>query len=91
MQSRDYWEARVAEMRKYAPNNEVVSLNVSDDRVDVVLHHTLPRLMLPKMAQTRNRKMMVITRKESWARSTTTRPRASSPAMGTGPGSLTPQ
>ena len=90
LQSRDYWEARVAEMRKYAPNNEVVSLDVSDDGIDVVLHHTLPREMLPEIAQTVMRKDMVITRKESWGpfdhEETEGKFSASIPA---GPGSLT--
>ncbi|WP_054815933.1 DUF2505 domain-containing protein [Nocardia arizonensis] len=61
-----YWEARIAEMGKYTPGNEVVSVEASDAGIEVVLHHILPREMLPEIAQTVMRKDMVITRKESW-------------------------
>ncbi|MFF0545624.1 DUF2505 domain-containing protein [Nocardia thailandica] len=88
--NRDYWEARVAEMRKLTPDNEVVSHEVSDSGIEVVLNHVLPREMLPEIAQTVLRKDMVITRKESWgpfdAEETEGRFSASIPA---GPGSLT--
>ncbi|MEU2255521.1 DUF2505 domain-containing protein [Nocardia xishanensis] len=84
-----YWEARVAEMRKYTPGNEVSSLEVSDSGIEVVLHHTLPREMLPEIAQTVMRKDMLITRKESWGpyngEETVGKFSASIPA---GPGSL---
>ena len=89
LRSRDYWEARVAEMRKHAPHNEVISHEVSEDGIDVVLAHTLPREMLPEIAQTVMRKDMVITRKESYSEfgePTTAKYEASIPA---GPGSLT--
>lgn len=64
--TRAYWEARIEEMRKYTPENEVISHEVTDSGIDVVLHHTLPREMLPEIAQTVMRKDMIITRKESW-------------------------
>ncbi|MGW4370460.1 DUF2505 domain-containing protein [Nocardia takedensis] len=89
LSSREYWEARVAEMRKYTPDNEVVGFEVTDAGVEVVLHHTLPREMLPEIAQTVMRKDMVITRKESWGlfgeEETVGKFSASIPA---GPGSL---
>ncbi|WP_406233731.1 DUF2505 domain-containing protein [Nocardia sp. NBC_01009] len=65
LSNRDYWEARVTEMRKYS-ENEVVSHEVSDSGIEIVLHHILPREMLPEMAQAVMRKDMVITRKESY-------------------------
>ncbi|WP_328406658.1 DUF2505 domain-containing protein [Nocardia sp. NBC_00403] len=65
LSNRDYWEARVTEMRKYS-ENEVVSHEVSDSGIEIMLHHILPREMLPEMAQAVMRKDMVITRKESY-------------------------
>jgi hypothetical protein len=65
LSNRDYWEARVTEMRKYS-DNEVVSHEVSDSGIEIVLHHILPREMLPEIAQAVMRKDMVITRKESY-------------------------
>ncbi|WP_435591447.1 DUF2505 domain-containing protein [Nocardia sp. bgisy118] len=89
LSTREYWEARVAEMRKYTPDNEVSSLEVSDSGIEVVLRHTLPREMLPEIAQTVMRKDMIITRKESWGpyngEETVGKFSASIPA---GPGSL---
>ncbi|MEG8180625.1 DUF2505 domain-containing protein [Nocardia terpenica] len=63
LSSRDYWDARMAEMRKYSPN-EVVELDAGDGGVRVVLEHLLPRHMLPELAQTVMRKDMPITRTE---------------------------
>ncbi|MEV0028480.1 DUF2505 domain-containing protein [Nocardia sp. NPDC050793] len=89
LSTREYWEARVAEMRKYTPANEVSSLDVTDAGIEVVLQHTLPREMLPEIAQTVMRKDMLITRKESWGpyngEETVGKFSASIPA---GPGSL---
>ncbi|MFQ6398422.1 DUF2505 domain-containing protein [Nocardia sp. KC 131] len=65
LSNRDYWEARVNEMRKYS-DNEVVSHQVNDSGIEIVLHHILPREMLPEVAQAVMRKDMVITRKESY-------------------------
>jgi hypothetical protein len=65
LRDRDYWEARMAEMRKYSPN-EVAGLRVSDAGIEVVLEHILPRHMLPEPAQTVMRKDMVITRTERY-------------------------
>ncbi|MBF6357492.1 DUF2505 domain-containing protein [Nocardia higoensis] len=68
LSSRDYWEARMERMRELTPGNDVHSLEVTDSGIDIVLHHILPREMLPEIAQTVIRKDMVITRKESWSR-----------------------
>jgi hypothetical protein len=65
LSNRDYWEARVTEMQRYS-DNEVVSHEVSDSGIEIVLHHILPREMLPEIAQAVMRKDMVITRKESY-------------------------
>ncbi|WP_227997264.1 DUF2505 domain-containing protein [Nocardia australiensis] len=65
LSNRDYWEARVTEMRKYS-DNEVISHEVSDSGIELVMHHILPREMLPEIAQAVMRKDMVITRKESY-------------------------
>lgn len=86
--NRDYWEARMVEMRKYSPN-EVISIDASDTGIEVVLHHILPRDVLPEIAQSVIRKDMVITRKESYGPlgpEVEGRYSASIPA---GPGSLT--
>lgn len=89
LSTRAYWEARCAEMRKHTPGNEVVDVTASDSGIEVVLHHTLPRDMLPEIAQSVMRKDMIITRKETWApfdeEETTGKFSASIPA---GPGSL---
>lgn len=63
--NRDYWEARVEEMRKYSPNH-VVSYQADDSGIEVELNHILPRSELPDIAQAFQRKDMVITRKESY-------------------------
>ena len=78
----------MVEMRKYSPN-EVISIDASDDGIEVVLHHILPRDVLPEVAQSVIRKDMVITRKESYGpfgAEVEGRYSASIPA---GPGSLT--
>jgi hypothetical protein len=61
----DYWEARMEEMRKYSENH-VESLAVTDDGIDLVLHHVLPRKDLPDIAQTVLKKDLIITRKEKY-------------------------
>ncbi|MFI6167318.1 DUF2505 domain-containing protein [Nocardia sp. NPDC051052] len=89
LSDRDYWDARMAEMRKYSPGNEVANLMVGDGGIDVELHHVLPREMLPEIAQAVMRKDMIITRKESYgpfgAEEVTGKYSAAIPA---GPGSL---
>ncbi len=62
---RAYWDARMAKMREYSPN-EVISLEAGDGGIEVVLEHVLPRHMLPDLAQTVMRKDMIITRTESY-------------------------
>ncbi|MFD4404111.1 DUF2505 domain-containing protein [Nocardia sp. NPDC058499] len=88
LKNRDYWEARMVEMRKYSPN-EVVSIDASEDGIDVVLHHILPREMLPEVAQTVMRKDMVITRKESYGPFGPEVEGEYSASIPAGPGSLT--
>ncbi|WP_378734327.1 DUF2505 domain-containing protein [Nocardia brasiliensis] len=89
LSSRDYWDARMAEMRKYSPGNEVAHLEAGDGGIDIELHHILPRDMLPEIAQAVMRKDMIITRKESYgpfgSEEITGKYSASIPA---GPGSL---
>ncbi|MGQ4596956.1 DUF2505 family protein [Nocardia sp. R6R-6] len=89
LSSRDFWEARIEEMRKYTPGNDVAELAAGDGGIDVELRHVLPREMLPEIAQTVMRKDMVITRKERYgpyaADEITGKYSASIPA---GPGSL---
>lgn len=89
LSSRDYWEGRVEEMRKYSPNH-VTSFHVDDSGIELVIEHILPRSELPEIAQTVMRKDMVITRKESYSAlsdgEVTGKYEASIPA---GPGSLT--
>lgn len=65
LSDRDYWDARMAKMREYSPN-EIVSLAAGDSGIEVVLEHVLPRHMLPELAQTVMRKDMVITRTENY-------------------------
>jgi len=86
--NRDYWDARIEEMRKYSENH-IEHFEVTDDGIDIVLHHILPRSELPEIAQTVMKKDMVITRTESYTpfgEPTTGTYEASIPA---GPGSLT--
>ncbi|AOW93232.1 hypothetical protein BFN03_12835 [Rhodococcus sp. WMMA185] len=85
---RDYWDARIEEMRKYSENH-IEQFEVTDDGIAVVLHHILPRTSLPDIAQSVIKKDMVITRKEFYTpfgEPTTGTYEASIPA---GPGSLT--
>lgn len=84
----DYWEARMAEMRKYSENH-VESLDVTADGIDLVLHHVLPRKDLPEIAQTVLKKDLIITRTErytAFGEPVTGTYEATIPA---GPGSLT--
>lgn len=67
LSNRDYWDARMSEMNKHSPGNEVGSLEAGDDGIEVVLNHVLPRDMLPEIAQAVMRKDMIITRKESYS------------------------
>ncbi|MFC4605210.1 DUF2505 domain-containing protein [Rhodococcus kronopolitis] len=86
--NRDYWEARIEELRKYS-DNRVESLEIGDDGIDLVLHHIIPRDGLPDLAQTVMKKDMVITRREHYSpfgEPVTGTYQASIPA---GPGSLT--
>ncbi|RVW01604.1 DUF2505 domain-containing protein [Rhodococcus spongiicola] len=88
LSNRDYWEARVEEMRKYS-DNHIGSLEVTDDGIDLVLHHVLPRKDLPEIAQTVMKKDLIITRRETYTKfgePVTGTYEASVPA---GPGSLT--
>ncbi|MCL2534230.1 MAG: DUF2505 domain-containing protein [Nocardiaceae bacterium] len=88
LSDREYWEARMEEMRKYSENH-VESLEVTDGGIDLVLHHVLPRKDLPEIAQTVLKKDLIITRKErytSFGEPVTGTYEASIPA---GPGSLT--
>ncbi|WP_024801939.1 DUF2505 domain-containing protein [Nocardia sp. BMG51109] len=65
LSDRDYWDARMEEMRKYSPN-EVIALSAGDSGIEVEIQHILPRDMLPEIAQTVMRKDMVITRTETY-------------------------
>ncbi|MFI6867984.1 DUF2505 domain-containing protein [Nocardia sp. NPDC050406] len=65
LSNREYWDARIEEMRKYS-DNDVVSLDAGDQGIAVTLRHVLPRDMLPDLAQTMIRKDMVITRTETY-------------------------
>ncbi|MFI9510689.1 DUF2505 domain-containing protein [Nocardia sp. NPDC052566] len=89
LSNREYWDARMAEMDTYSPGNKVVHLDVSDAGIDIELNHTLPRELLPEIAQAVMRKDMVITHKQSFgpfdAEEVTGKFSASIPA---GPGSL---
>ena len=85
---RDYWEARMVEMRKYSPNH-MVEFRADDSGIELVLEHILPRTELPPIAQAIIRKDMVITRTESYGPfgdEVTGKYQATIPA---GPGSLT--
>ncbi|MDH6680426.1 hypothetical protein M2284_004655 [Rhodococcus sp. LBL1] len=88
LSDRDYWEARMEEMRKYSENH-VETLEVTDDGIELVLHHVLPRKDLPDIAQTVLKKDLIITRREKYTpfgEPVTGTYEASIPA---GPGSLT--
>lgn len=85
--NRDYWEARMVELRKFS-DNEVESFEATDDGIDLVFHHVIPRSALPDVAQTVLKKDMIITRKEHYSpfgESVSGTYEASIPA---GPGSL---
>lgn len=90
LRDRDYWEARMEEMRKYSENaGNIASFEVTDNGIDLVLHHVLPRKDLPEIAQTVLKKDLIITRKEKYTpfgEPVTGTYEASIPA---GPGSLT--
>ncbi|MFI6431415.1 DUF2505 domain-containing protein [Rhodococcus oryzae] len=64
--NREYWEARMVELRKFS-DNHVESFEVGDDGIDLVFHHIIPRDTLPDIAQTVMKKDMVITRKEHYS------------------------
>ncbi|TQF68559.1 DUF2505 domain-containing protein [Rhodococcus spelaei] len=64
--NRDYWEARMIELRKFS-DNHVESFEVNDAGIDLVFHHIIPRNSLPDIAQTVMKKDMVITRKEHYS------------------------
>ncbi|MFF0817271.1 DUF2505 domain-containing protein [Rhodococcus sp. NPDC003318] len=85
---REYWEARMIELRKFS-DNEVEKFEVTDSGIDLVFHHVIPRDTLPDIAQTVMKKDMIITRKERYSafgEPVTGTYEASIPA---GPGSLT--
>ncbi|MGV8873581.1 MAG: DUF2505 domain-containing protein [Rhodococcus sp. (in: high G+C Gram-positive bacteria)] len=87
LSSRDHWDARIEEMRKYS-ENELKSFEVSDAGIDIVMHHVIPRTELPDIAQTVMKKDMVITRNvhfDAYEEVTAGHYDASIPA---GPGSL---
>ncbi|MEV5651878.1 DUF2505 domain-containing protein [Nocardia sp. NPDC052254] len=65
LSSREYWDARMEEMRKHSPN-EVVTLQADSNGIELEVRHILPRDMLPDIAQTVMRKDLVITRKETY-------------------------
>lgn len=88
LSNRDYWEARIEEMRKYSPN-EVVSIEASDESIEVETRHILPRDTLPEVAQSVMRKDMVITRKESYGPLGPEVEGKYSASIPAGPGSLT--
>ncbi|MFC9787395.1 DUF2505 domain-containing protein [Rhodococcus sp. NPDC127528] len=64
--NRDYWEARMIELRKFS-DNHVESFEINDSGIDLVFHHIIPRNTLPDIAQTVMKKDMVITRKEHYS------------------------
>ena len=87
LSSREHWDARIEEMRKYS-ENELKSFEVSDAGIDIVMHHVIPRTELPDIAQTVMKKDMVITRNvhfDAYGETTAGHYDASIPA---GPGSL---
>lgn len=87
LSSRDHWDARIEEMKKYS-HNELKSFEVGESGIDVVMHHIIPRTELPDIAQTVMKKDMVITRNvhfDPYSETTEGKYDASIPA---GPGSL---
>ncbi|MGB7385819.1 MAG: DUF2505 domain-containing protein, partial [Rhodococcus sp. (in: high G+C Gram-positive bacteria)] len=61
LSSRDHWDARIEEMKKYS-HNELISFEVGESGIDVVMHHIIPKTELPDIAQTVMKKDMIITR-----------------------------
>ena len=87
LSSRDHWDARIEEMKKNS-HNELISFEVGESGIDVVMHHIIPKTELPDIAQTVMKKDMIITRNvhiDSYSEETTGHYDASIPA---GPGSL---
>ena len=87
LSSRDHWDARIEEMKKYS-HNELISFEVGESGIDVVMHHIIPKTELPDIAQTVMKKDMIITRNvhiDSYSEERTGHYDASIPA---GPGSL---
>jgi len=87
LSSRDHWDARIEEMKKYS-HNELISFEVGESGIDVVMHHIIPKTELPDIAQTVMKKDMIITRNvhiDSYSEETIGHYDASIPA---GPGSL---
>ncbi|CAM2836481.1 DUF2505 domain-containing protein [Skermania piniformis] len=85
---RNYWAARIEEMRKYSPN-QLVEFRADESGIELVIEHVLPRTELPPIAQAIIRKDMVITRRETYGPlgpEVVGKYEASIPA---GPGSLT--
>lgn len=66
MSTREYWDARVEEMRKWS-DNRLVDFTASDAGISVELEQVLPRTELPEIAQTIIKKDMVISRKETYS------------------------
>ena len=88
LSDRTHWEARIVEMRKYSENH-LAEFEVSDDGIDLVLHHVLPRTELPEIARTVMKKDMVITRKETYTPVGDTITGSYQASVPAGPGSLT--
>ncbi|RMI30839.1 DUF2505 domain-containing protein [Nocardia stercoris] len=61
----DYWEARMAEMRKHSPNH-LTAFSVSENGIRAEVRHVVPRDLLPDLARTVLRKDMEITRVENY-------------------------
>ncbi|GAA4486861.1 DUF2505 domain-containing protein [Rhodococcus olei] len=88
LSDRDYWEARMDELRKFS-DNDVEHFEVTETGIDLVFHHVIPRSSLPDVAQTVMTKDMIITRREhygAFGEPVTGTYEATIPA---GPGSLT--
>lgn len=87
LSSRDHWDARIEEMKKYS-ENELKSFEVGDQGIDVVMHHIIPRTELPDIAQTVMKKDMVITRSVHVAPFSETTEGNYGASIPAGPGSL---
>lgn len=88
LRDRAYWEARMTELRKFS-DNHVEHFEATDDGIDLVCRHVIPRVSLPDIAQTVIRTDLIITRVEHYGA-------FGDPAVGdfratipAGPGSLT--